>query len=82
LLVCKQIVPTNCRYDVLSTKVEIRLAKAEPIQWTSLEFSKENTVPLRVNASGKLIFLFTVTLIKENIFLYSVTYSNVDWESN
>ncbi|GMY07338.1 protein SGT1 homolog isoform X2 [Fagus crenata] len=46
-----KIVPSNCRYDVLSTKVEIRLAKAELIHWTSLEFSKENTVPLRVNAS-------------------------------
>ncbi|KAB2603429.1 TMV resistance protein N-like [Pyrus ussuriensis x Pyrus communis] len=28
---------------------EIRLAKAEPLHWTSLEFSKDNPVPLRVS---------------------------------
>lgn len=45
-----KIIPGECRFEVLSTKVEIRLAKAEPIQWTSLEFSKDNPVPLVVNA--------------------------------
>ncbi|PRQ60226.1 putative SGS domain, HSP20-like chaperone, tetratricopeptide-like helical domain-containing protein [Rosa chinensis] len=45
-----KIIPEKCRFDVLSTKVEIRLAKAESIQWTSLEFSKDNPVPLKVNA--------------------------------
>ncbi|XP_065047694.1 protein SGT1 homolog [Musa acuminata AAA Group] len=34
-----KIVPANCRYQVLSTKVEIRLLKAETITWTSLEYS-------------------------------------------
>ncbi|XP_044505071.1 protein SGT1 homolog B-like [Mangifera indica] len=47
-----KIVPAKCRYDVLSTKVEIRLAKAETIFWTSLEFTKENTVLRRVNVSS------------------------------
>ncbi|XP_007038852.2 PREDICTED: protein SGT1 homolog B [Theobroma cacao] len=47
-----KIIPDKCRYDVLSTKIEIRLAKAEPIQWTSLEFSKEVTVSQRVNVSS------------------------------
>ncbi|XP_061996667.1 protein SGT1 homolog B [Rosa rugosa] len=46
-----KIIPEKCRFDVLSTKVEIRLAKAEAIQWTSLEFSKDNPFPLKVNAS-------------------------------
>ncbi|KAE8077777.1 hypothetical protein FH972_016307 [Carpinus fangiana] len=46
-----KIIPSKCRYDVLSTKVEIHLAKAESIFWKSLEFSKENTVPQKVNAS-------------------------------
>ncbi|XP_034710883.1 protein SGT1 homolog isoform X1 [Vitis riparia] len=46
-----KIIPDKCRYEVLSTKIEIRLAKAEEIQWTSLEFSKENTVPQRINVS-------------------------------
>ncbi|GKV31237.1 hypothetical protein SLEP1_g39948 [Rubroshorea leprosula] len=43
-----KIIPDKCRYDVLSTKIEIRLAKAEPIHWTSLEFSQESAVPQRV----------------------------------
>ncbi|XP_018838600.1 protein SGT1 homolog [Juglans regia] len=46
-----KIIPSNCRYVVLSTKVEVRLAKAEPINWTALEFSNTNIVPQRVNAS-------------------------------
>lgn len=45
----KQIIPEKCRYEILSTKVEIRLAKAELINWTSLEYSKEITVPQKVN---------------------------------
>ncbi|OMO70833.1 Tetratricopeptide TPR-1 [Corchorus capsularis] len=44
-----KIIPDKCRYEVMSTKIEIRLAKAEPIQWTSLEFTSEVAVPQRVN---------------------------------
>ncbi|MBA0773640.1 hypothetical protein Gotri_008900 [Gossypium trilobum] len=47
-----KIIPDKCRYDVLSTKIEIRLAKAEPIHWTSLEFSMEVAVPQRINVSS------------------------------
>ncbi|KAH7550215.1 hypothetical protein ACOSP7_024571 [Xanthoceras sorbifolium] len=43
-----KIIPGKCRYEVLSTKVEIRLAKAEAINWTSLEYDNEITV-LKVN---------------------------------
>ncbi|KAB2603430.1 TMV resistance protein N-like [Pyrus ussuriensis x Pyrus communis] len=43
-----KIIPEKCRFDVLSTKVEIRLAKAEPLHWTSLDFSEDNPVPLKV----------------------------------
>ncbi|KAI4324971.1 hypothetical protein MLD38_030410 [Melastoma candidum] len=43
-----KIKPEECRYEVLQTKIEIRLAKAEPINWTSLEFSN-SVVPQRVN---------------------------------
>ncbi|XVF53512.1 hypothetical protein PTKIN_Ptkin05aG0105100 [Pterospermum kingtungense] len=46
------IIPDKCRCDVLSTKIEIRLAKADPILWASLEFSREVAVPPRVNASS------------------------------
>ncbi|CAN6709486.1 unnamed protein product [Malus baccata var. baccata] len=48
-----KIIPENCRFDILSTKVEIRLAKAEPIQWASLEFSKDSLVPFR--GSGPVV---------------------------
>ncbi|XP_043717048.1 protein SGT1 homolog B-like isoform X2 [Telopea speciosissima] len=45
-----KIIPEKCRYDVLSTKVEIRLAKTEAINWTSLEFSRGNTITQKINA--------------------------------
>ncbi|KAG2240325.1 hypothetical protein Bca52824_090815 [Brassica carinata] len=35
-----KVVPEKCRYEVLSTKIEIRLAKAEIITWASLEHGK------------------------------------------
>ncbi|KAF3448626.1 hypothetical protein FNV43_RR09339 [Rhamnella rubrinervis] len=44
-----KIIPEKCRYQVLSTKVEIRLVKAEDIHWTSLEYSKEVAVPQKLN---------------------------------
>ncbi|KAM7504816.1 hypothetical protein LguiB_003720 [Lonicera macranthoides] len=44
-----KIVPAKCKYEVLSTKVEIRLAKAEAIHWACLEFSKDNIVPQKIN---------------------------------
>ncbi|XP_014519304.1 protein SGT1 homolog A [Vigna radiata var. radiata] len=43
-----KIVPNNCKVAVLSTKIEIRLAKAEAINWTSLEYSKD-TLPTKIN---------------------------------
>ncbi|CAI0402979.1 unnamed protein product [Linum tenue] len=46
-----KIVPANCKYIVLSTKVEIHLAKAEPIHWTSLEY-KETAVVRRLDTSS------------------------------
>lgn len=33
-----QIVPAKSSYTALSTKVEIKLAKADSIQWKQLEF--------------------------------------------
>ncbi|PPS04452.1 hypothetical protein GOBAR_AA16210 [Gossypium barbadense] len=54
----RKIIPEKCRYDVLSTKIEIRLAKAEPIHWASLEFSREVVVPQRVNVSSVLCVFF------------------------
>ncbi|PSS34288.1 Protein SGT1 B like [Actinidia chinensis var. chinensis] len=47
-----KIIPTKCKYEVLSTKIEIRLPKAEIIHWRALEFSNENNVPLRTNVSS------------------------------
>lgn len=36
-----KVIPDKCKFVVLSTKIEIRLAKAEAINWTSLEYSKD-----------------------------------------
>ncbi|GAU29211.1 hypothetical protein TSUD_362010 [Trifolium subterraneum] len=47
-----KIVPSSCRYEVLSTKIEIRLAKGESIHWKSLEFTTETTVATRAIASS------------------------------
>lgn len=59
-----QIVPAKCRYDVLSSKVEIRLWKAEPITWTSLEFSDKRAVPQKMsNIPGSLYFFFLFHVI-------------------
>ncbi|KAJ8543118.1 hypothetical protein K7X08_005641 [Anisodus acutangulus] len=38
-------------YEVMSTKIEIRLAKAEPIHWTSLEYTREVAVVQMPNVS-------------------------------
>ncbi|ESW30529.1 hypothetical protein PHAVU_002G160300 [Phaseolus vulgaris] len=43
-----KIIPNSCRFVVLSTKIEIRLAKAEAINWTSLEYSKD-ALPPKIN---------------------------------
>lgn len=47
-----KIIPEKCGYQVLSTKVEIRLAKAEAIHWASLEYGREDVVPQRVDVSS------------------------------
>ncbi|XP_030501871.2 protein SGT1 homolog [Cannabis sativa] len=47
-----KIIPEKCRYQVLSTKVEIRLSKADNIHWASLEYSKEAMVPQKINVSS------------------------------
>nr|AAF18438.1 Sgt1 [Oryza sativa] len=44
-----KIIPEKSRYQVLSTKVEIRLAKAEQITWTSLDYDKKpKAVPQKI----------------------------------
>ncbi|KMZ60185.1 hypothetical protein ZOSMA_5G00470 [Zostera marina] len=42
-----KIIPEKCTYQVLSTKIEIRLAKPDTTTWTSLEFNKESTLSVR-----------------------------------
>ncbi|CBI34396.3 unnamed protein product, partial [Vitis vinifera] len=43
-----KIIPDNSRYAVMSTKVEIRLAKAEALNWPSLEISDKGTDPKKL----------------------------------
>eukprot|EP00199_Chlamydomonas_sp_CCMP681_P002071 CAMPEP_0119102810 /NCGR_PEP_ID=MMETSP1180-20130426/1428_1 /TAXON_ID=3052 ORGANISM="Chlamydomonas cf sp, Strain CCMP681" /NCGR_SAMPLE_ID=MMETSP1180 /ASSEMBLY_ACC=CAM_ASM_000741 /LENGTH=398 /DNA_ID=CAMNT_0007087163 /DNA_START=27 /DNA_END=1223 /DNA_ORIENTATION=+ len=40
-----KIVPESCRYEVLRTKVEITMTKADGQQWASLEKSSQVTAP-------------------------------------
>ncbi|XP_074570052.1 protein SGT1 homolog isoform X1 [Curcuma longa] len=44
-----KIIPEKCSYQVLSTKIEIRLSKSESIAWPSLEYSDKKTVPQKIN---------------------------------
>ncbi|KZV41020.1 hypothetical protein F511_13996 [Dorcoceras hygrometricum] len=47
-----KIIPAKCRYVVLSTKIEIRLVKAEAIHWPSLEYSKDVAVQKVIASSS------------------------------
>ncbi|CAN4097549.1 unnamed protein product [Withania somnifera] len=47
-----KIIPQKCRFEVMSTKIEIRLAKAEPVHWTSIEYNRETVVVQRPNVSS------------------------------
>ncbi|KAJ6402300.1 hypothetical protein OIU84_014400 [Salix udensis] len=52
---CQQITPDKCKFDVLSTKVEIRLAKAESgLHWASLEYNQETAVVKRITVSSEI----------------------------
>ncbi|XP_009409053.2 protein SGT1 homolog isoform X1 [Musa acuminata AAA Group] len=67
-----KIVPANCRYQVLSTKVEIRLLKAETITWTSLEYSGK-AVPQKINT-------FSDAATMQQRPSYPSSKSKVDWD--
>ncbi|GER49791.1 SGT1 [Striga asiatica] len=47
-----KIAPSKCRYEVMSTKIEIRLAKADSVHWTSLEYQRDAAVPQKANVSS------------------------------
>ena len=52
-ILCQQIILDKCKFNVLSTKVEIRLTKAEPgLHWASLEYKKETAVVKRITVSS------------------------------
>ncbi|KAG1367743.1 protein SGT1 [Cocos nucifera] len=65
-----KIIPEKCKYRVLSSKLEIRLFKAEAITWTSLEFSKEKALLQKINASA----------VKSQRPSYPSSKSKVDWD--
>ncbi|VAH61886.1 unnamed protein product [Triticum turgidum subsp. durum] len=49
----QMIVPDKCKYTVLSTKVEMRLAKAEPVTWTSLDYTGKPKAPQKINVPAE-----------------------------
>ncbi|KAJ3683088.1 hypothetical protein LUZ60_013315 [Juncus effusus] len=65
-----KIVPEKCRFTVLSTKIEIKLFKAEPITWTSLEYSDKKAVPQKINTPASSTQRPT----------YPSSKSKVDWD--
>ncbi|KAJ6849069.1 protein SGT1-like protein [Iris pallida] len=66
-----KIIVDKCRYQVLSTKIEIRLAKAELITWTSLEFNDKKTVPQKIN---------TMSAPMSQKPLYPSSKAKIDWD--
>lgn len=55
-ILVKQIIPVKCRYNVMSTKIEIRLAKADSTHWTSLEFNRDVAVVQKaIVSSGRCL---------------------------
>ncbi|CAD5174115.1 unnamed protein product [Musa acuminata subsp. malaccensis] len=70
----ESIVPEKCRYEIFSSKIEIRLFKAEAITWTSLEFSKDKKVVQKVNVSGRFAD------VKSERPSYPSSKTKVDWD--
>ena len=36
-----QVVPAECRHEILGTKLEVKLKKAQPVAWPTLETSAQ-----------------------------------------
>lgn len=68
-----KIIPAQCKYSIFSTKIEVRLAKAEPINWTSLEYDKKQVVPQKSNISSG-------TEIQRPTYPSSNTKVRTDWD--
>nr|CAB3473638.1 unnamed protein product [Digitaria exilis] len=50
----QMIIPEKCKYLVLSTKVEIRLAKAEQVTWTTLDYSgRPKALPQKISTPAE-----------------------------
>ncbi|KAL4204337.1 hypothetical protein AMTRI_Chr01g109260 [Amborella trichopoda] len=45
---------TKCRYEVLLTKIEIRLSKVERVNWSSLEYRKDTSTPYKLNTTSEI----------------------------
>eukprot|EP00252_Welwitschia_mirabilis_P008455 TRINITY_DN2030_c1_g1_i1.p1 TRINITY_DN2030_c1_g1~~TRINITY_DN2030_c1_g1_i1.p1 ORF type:complete len:268 (-),score=64.60 TRINITY_DN2030_c1_g1_i1:279-1082(-) len=66
-----KIIPAQCKFSILSTKIEIRLAKADLIHWSSLEYVKDPIVVPPSNVSSD------ISRLK---YPSSNTKSNKDWD--
>lgn len=47
LCLAHKIVPQRCSYKIMQSKIEIKLAKLEGIQWTTLEGDAESKQPIQ-----------------------------------
>ncbi|WOL08314.1 hypothetical protein Cni_G17067 [Canna indica] len=66
-----KIIPGKCRCEVLPSKVEIRLFKAEAVTWTSLEYSDKKTVAQKINV---------LPASKSERPPYPYSRSKIDWD--
>ena len=70
-----QIVPAQCSYTPLSTKVEIKLAKADNAQWKQLDFDpKPQIVKTVVVPKGSDLFPTLVHFTLHAIYDYLLNF--------
>lgn len=75
LIILSQIVPAKCRYIVMSTKIEIRLAKADSTHWTSLEFNRDAAAVQKANVKSGW-FLSENVSVHTQLSIYSNFHSS------
>ncbi|KAJ3671035.1 hypothetical protein LUZ60_008461 [Juncus effusus] len=65
-----KIIPEKCKFQVLSSKIEIHLSKAESIAWTSLQYTSSISVPHKINSSQ---------VVKADKPAYPSSRGKIDW---
>ncbi|RVX04195.1 Protein SGT1-like A [Vitis vinifera] len=75
-----KIIPDNSRYAVMSTKVEIRLAKAEALNWPSLEISDKGTDPKKLQMPSVCLPIMILGAVDQRPTNPSSKAKVIDWD--